>query len=448
MTSKIENVRIGQSWPWWRWGLLFLNLSALALSAYLGWHYLVGGSVIGCGGGSPCDQVLNSRWSSIAGVVPVTGLAAGVYLAMLVAGFFIGPVTEPSVRRLAWRALLIFAGAAAGSAVWFTIVQKFIIGAFCPYCMAVHVTGLLLAALILWQAPRQREAASTKIGPATSASTPAPPRQMAGRLSAVGFSLAGIGLAGIMVICQAIITPPPEYRGGEAKGNLPVIDFRNAPMVGSPQASCIVNLLFDYKCPHCQKLHFMLDEVVRRYHGKLAFVLCPTPLNTRCNPYVPRDVDEFKGSCELAKIALTVWAAKREAFPAFDLWMFSLESGDFWRPRSLDAAKAKAVELVGQAKFDAARLDPWVDHYLQTCIQIYGSTTQGGNNAIPKMVYSSRHGSRWVVPQPNDADELVLILQNSLAVPDPDASVATPPASTAVVNPPFKRNGDSHTQTM
>ena len=90
-----------------------LSALGLALSSYLGWHYLVGGSVIGCGGGSPCDQVLNSRWSVVAGVLPVSGLAAGAYLAMLVASFFVGPATEAPVRRLAWRAMLVLAGAAA-----------------------------------------------------------------------------------------------------------------------------------------------------------------------------------------------------------------------------------------------------------------------------------------------------------------------------------------------
>ena len=392
-----------------------LSALGLVLSAYLSWHYLLGGLVIGCGGGSPCDQVLNSRWSSIAGVLPVSGLAAGAYLAILVASLFIGPATEASVRRMACGAMLILVGAVAGSAVWFIILQKWVIGSFCPYCMATHITGLLLATLVIWQAPKQREDGSSEIAPPKSASSTVASRRANGSLSVIGLASFGVVLAGIMAICQATITPPPEYRAGESKDNLPGIDPRAAPLVGSPNAPYIVNLLFDYKCPHCQQLHLMLDEVVRRYQGKLAFILCPTPLNTQCNPYIPRDVDEFKGSCELAKIALAVWVARREAFPAFDRWLFSFESGDRWEPRSLDAARAKAVELVGHAKFDAAQSDPWINRYLQACIRTYGDTTQGGNTAVPKMVY----GSRWVIPQPNDADELVSILHDSLAVPKP-----------------------------
>jgi hypothetical protein len=339
-----------------------------------------------------------------------TRLAAGAYLAMLLASLFIGPATEAPVRRLVWRAMLVLVGADAGSAVWFTIVQKWIIGAFCPYCMATHITGLLLAALVIWRAPRQFDDESTDVAGRNPA-----PRRVIGPLPAMGLALVGVALAGIMAACQAGFTPPAVYRGGQSEDKLPAIDPRAVPLVGSPDADYVVNLLFDYKCPHCQQMHFMLGEVVRRYRGRLAFALCPAPLNTNCNPYVPRNVDEFKDSCELAKVGLAVWVAKREAFPVFDGWMYSLESGDRWQPRSLDAAKAKAVELVGKARFDAALADPWVSRYMQTSIQIYGHTIQNGNNAVPKLVF----GSHWVIPEPNDADELVFILHESLGVPSP-----------------------------
>ena len=396
--------RFRRSWPWWRWVLTGLSALALALSAYLGWHYLVGGSVIGCGGGSPCDQVLSSRWSAIGGVLPVSGLAAGAYLAMLVASLFIGPATAAPVRRLAWGAMLVLVGAAAGSAVWFTIVQKWVIGAFCPYCMATHITGLLLAALVIWRAPKQFDDDSTDVAltnPAPDATSDAviarrskmsAPRRVIGPLPAIGLALVGLALAGILAACQVGFTPPAVYRGGESQNNLPAIDPHAVPLVGSPDALYVVTLLFDYKCPHCQQMHFMLDEAIRRYGGKLAFALCPAPLNSQCNPYIPRDVDEYKDSCELAKVGLAVWVAKREAFPAFDRWMFSLESGDRWHPRSLDAARAKAVELVGQAKFDAARADPWIDRYMQTSIRIYGDTIQSGNAPSPNW-FSARVGS-------------------------------------------------------
>ncbi|HEY7086747.1 MAG TPA: vitamin K epoxide reductase family protein [Tepidisphaeraceae bacterium] len=363
---------------------------------------MTGGSVIGCSGGSPCDQVLRSPWSSVAGVLPVSGLAAGTYLAMLVAGLFIGPTTTPADRRFAWSAMLVLVGAAAGSAVWFTIVQKWIIGAFCPYCIVTHITGLLLAVLVIWRvcaAPVQETSAGAT-------------RSIIGPLPATGLALVGVSLAGILAACQIVFSSPAAYRGGEALHQQVAIDPSAVPLVGSPNAPYVVTLLFDYKCPHCQQLHFLLDEAIRRYSGKLAFALRPTPLNSQCNPYVPQDVDQFRDSCELAKVGLAVWLAKREAFAAFDRWMFSLESGDRWHPRSIEDARAKAVELVGQAKFDAARADPWVEGYLKACIRTYGDT---GGTAVPKLVF----GSHWVIAQPDDADELVSILHDSLTVPEP-----------------------------
>ena len=234
-------------------------------------------------------------------------------------------------------------------------------------------------------------------------------------LSVMALILSGLILAGILATCQVIFTPSALYRDGASQNNLPAIDYHAVPMVGSPDAPYIVILLFDYQCPHCQKIHFLLDEAIQRYNGKLAFALCPAPLNTECNPYIHQDVDAFKNSCELAKISLAVWIARREAFPAFENWMFTFESGSLWHPRSLEATRAKAIELVGQAKFDTAWSDPWIGRYIQTCIRIYGQTIQGGKSGIPKLVF----GSHWVIPELYNADDLVMILQKSLAVPTP-----------------------------
>jgi uncharacterized membrane protein/protein-disulfide isomerase len=378
-----------------------------------------GGSMVGCGGGSPCDMVLSSRWSTIAGVLPVSGLAGGAYLAMLVAGFFIGPATEAPIRRLAWKALLVLAGSVVGSALWFIFVQKRIIGDFCLYCMSTHVTGLLLAGLVIWRAIKEFNNQSNDVLPTNTGIVKNVPsatqRRNAGFLPIISPALIGLVLAGILAASQVGISSTSVYRNGESQSNLPAIDYHTIPVIGSPDAPYIVNLLFDYECPHCQKLHLMLNEVVHRYSGKLAFALCPTPLNTHCNPYIPRDVDEFKNSCELAKIGLAVWLAKREAFSAFDNWMFTYESGDRWRPRSLESARTKAIELVGKEKFDTALTNPWIEHYMQACIRIYGQTAQNGNGGVPKMIF----GSHWVIPEPRNTDDLVMILQNDLGLPKP-----------------------------
>jgi hypothetical protein len=65
----------------------------------------------------------------------------------------------------------------------------------------------------------------------------------------------------------------------------------------------------------------------------------------------------------------------------------------------------------GTAVDDQAEGQYWVingHHYNSGCCFDYG-------NAVPKLVF----GSRWVIPEVYDADDLVSILQDSLAVPKP-----------------------------
>lgn len=380
--------------------MIVLIMLALILSTIMSWHSLAGGYIAGCGSGSPCDQVLNSRWSMVAGMIPVSGLAVGVYLALLVAIFFIGPDKEMPIRRLAWQMMLVLAGSIAGSAIWFTVLQKWIIGDFCPYCMTLHTIGLLLAVLVIWRAIKEYENHSV--------------RRINPLLSSIGLALVGLILAGILAASQLSFNSKRVYSGGESQENLPAIDYHTIPLVGSPDAPYVVALLFDYQCSHCQKLHFMLNEAIRLYDDNLAFALCPVPLNADCNPYVPRNEDAFRNSCELSRIGLAVWVANHTAFQTFDNWMFIFESGDRWHPRSLETARGKAIELVGQVNLDKALTNPWIDLYLKTSTQIYGQTIKTGKGGIPKMIY----GSRWVIPEPDNANDLVMILQKSLGVPN------------------------------
>lgn len=366
----------------------------------MSWHYLTGGSLAGCGGGSPCEQVLSSRWSVIAGILPVSGLAVGTYLAMFVCSLYIGPASETSIRRLAWCVLLIMSGSITGSALWFIILQKWIIGAFCPYCMTTHLIGLLLSFLIIRKVTLKSEGE--------------PAERLIRPTTVTGLVISGLVLAAIMAVSQISLKPRAAiYEDGESKEIESFIDYSSSPIIGSPDAPYIVTLLFDYQCSHCQKLHFMLEETIRYYNNKLSFILCPAPLSNKCNPYIPIESGTSTNSCDLVRIALAVWFADREAFHSLENWMFTYESGSYWLPRSPEAAREKAIDLVGLEKFEAAFNDPWIDSYLQISTQIYGKTIQNGTGGIPKMIF----GQRWVIPQPYNANDLIKILQESLAVP-------------------------------
>lgn len=391
-----------KNWPGWRLLLTALIMLAIVLSIILSWHYFKGGAMPGCGSGSSCDQVLSSRWSSLAGIIPISGLALGAYLALFVASLNIGASTELSVRRLSWRVMTILGGTITGSAIWFTIIQKWMIGSFCIYCMTTHITGFIISTLIFWRAVKEQETTKNE-------------KRLLRPTRIAVLILAGLMITAVMAMYQFRYTPSAVVQDKDKQEITSDTDYDNSPIIGSADAEYIVTLLFDYQCSHCQKIHFMLNAVVRQYNGKLAFVLRPTPLENSCNPYIPSNKTTFKNSCELAKTGLAVWRAKPEAFSAFENWMFTFDSGNSWHPRSLDAVKAKAAELVGQKKFDAALADPWVDQYLQNSIHMFGQTLQNGRGAIPKMIYNSA----WLIPEPYNAEDLVMILQKSLGVPKP-----------------------------
>lgn len=398
-------------WSPWRILLAGLIIVALAMSAVLSWHYITGGAMAGCGSGSSCSRVLGSRWSALAGIFPVSGMALGVYSAMLAVVFFVGANTENSVRRLAWYAILLLSGSAVGSAIWFTIIQKRFIGEFCPYCTTAHVTGIFIAVLVIWRVFNEFESSSGKITGKTVVRNSR--KRLLSMLQVAVPVFSGLVLAGLMAFVQVRFMPLSANHNGTLQNSQTVIDYHDAPIIGSPDAPHVVVLLFDYQCPHCQTIHFMLADAVRRSEGKLAFLLCPVPLSKECNPYVLDDVEAFRNSCNLAKIGLSVWFANNEAFAEFDDWMFSFESGNRWLPRSVEAARAKAIELVGHYLFDSAWENPQVEQYIQKSVFIYGQTIQGGRSGIPKMIYNSR----WITPEPYNAEELILILQKSLSIP-------------------------------
>lgn len=379
-----------------------LNIFAIVIGILLSWLYFTNGAIPGCGTGSSCDQVLSSRWTSLAGIVPVSGLALGAYLAIFVASLNIRPAIETSIRNLSWNVLLILAGAIIGSAIWFTILQKWILKSFCIYCMTAHITGVLLSASIIWRSTREYETAQKE-------------KLLIKPFRIIVLIFAGMLASGIVAVLQFNDSPIATHQKNDRLNFQHKMDIENAPIIGSPDAAYKVTLLFDYQCSHCQKIHFMLNSVVQQYKGKLAFVLMTSPLENSCNPHISPEKTTFKNSCELSKIGLAVWLANPSVFPEFENWMFTFDTGSTWKPKSIEAAKAKATELLGSEMLETALADRWVSQYLHYGVQLFGQTLQNGKGAIPKMIYNES----WIIPEPYNADDLMTILNKSLRVPKP-----------------------------
>lgn len=367
---------------------MLLGIVALVLSAVMAMHSLRGTALVGCAAGSSCDSVLGSRWSSLMGVIPVAGLAAGVYLAILLCLFF---VRDKEIAPLAWKMLLVFGGAILGSAIWFFILQKWILGQFCKYCLATHSVGIIVTGLLWYQAHRS---CPSKWNPVCGA--------------------AGLLLAAGLAIFQLTTTPKVAYDRGDSPNALPVLKADETPVLGSEDAAYRINLMFDYQCSHCRKIHFAAKDITES-RPDIAFVLVPCPLSYACNPYIPASGrDQFAGSCDLARLALAVWFAEPDKFAEFDEWLFTAEDpAKGWYPRTVEAATLKAAQLLGgeQQLFEAER-NAAVNTVFTKSFELFGRTTMQGKSGIPRLVYQSQ----WIIPEVDDADGLMEILSKEFNI--------------------------------
>ena len=367
---------------------MLLGIVALVLSAVMAMHSLRGTALVGCAAGSSCDSVLGSRWSSLMGVIPVAGLAAGVYLAILLCLFF---VRDKEIAPLAWKMLLVFGGAILGSAIWFFILQKWILGQFCKYCLATHSVGIIVTGLLWYQAHRS---CPSKWNPVCGA--------------------AGLLLAAGLALFQLSTTPKVAYDRGDSANALPVLKADETPVLGSEDAAYRINLMFDYQCSHCRKIHFAAKDITES-RPDIAFVLVPCPLSYACNPYIPASGrDQFAGSCDLARLALAVWFAEPDKFAEFDEWLFTAEDpAKGWYPRTVEAATFKAAQLLGgeQQLFEAER-NAAVNTVFTKSFELFGRTTMQGKSGIPRLVYQSQ----WIIPEVDDADGLMEILSKEFNI--------------------------------
>jgi uncharacterized membrane protein/protein-disulfide isomerase len=351
-----------------------LAISACAVAVYLLQISLANEALpAGCGAGSGCDAVLNSRWSKVFGV-PVSGPAVLVYLSVLVCTFLVGSNISPAKQRIAWSALTFLSFVIAVSAVWFVALQVIVIRAFCPWCFTGHVLGLTVAVIVFWKTPARTAMANGEIDEPTTSLAPR--------------TLVVLRILGVVAVCVLATAQmfdkyrPPNIQRLQAEVNedtgpgpnriISLLDGKlkvephKLPMVGSPDAPKQVILLFDYCCPHCRITHGYVLATRKRYPKQLGVVLLPMPLNSECNPYWEYTEKRFEHACVLARLALAVWKADSSAFPEFDEWLFKPQM-----PRDPVEARQKAEQLVTAAALDAALADPWINDRIRDDAQAY-----------------------------------------------------------------------------
>lgn len=317
-----------------------LTLAGFLLTAYLSLQSLSeSGGAAGCGSGSDCAEVLSSRWSSF-GPVPVALLGMLTYLALLLGlGARFGSKGSSMLGdRLLWVGppVLIVAG------LWFMTLQVAVLDALCPYCMASHAIGLLLAGVLMFGVLRV-----TVINPKP--------------VLFLGFLAGGTLIAGQIAMPPA--EPPVQLAVNpfvDEDGDTVIDDKRylslfggklqfileDVAYIGDPRAEQVVVVLFDYACPHCRSLHGMLEDAVRKDPERFVVVPLPVTIDERHNPYIQSAKATFDDSHERAALSLAVAQIDRNKWKTFDRWLFATDDPSVF-PRPASDVRIKAEQLVG-----------------------------------------------------------------------------------------------------
>jgi uncharacterized membrane protein len=443
--SNSKRTLSAASTSWLTWVRLLLGIAILG-AGYLAWVAVHHGPVAGCGPGSGCDKVLQSRWAYWLNV-PVSIPALLVYLGLLAATVLLQKRSSLDEQRGIWVAIIGLSVIVAGAAAWFVGLQMFVIEAFCKFCLTAHACGFAAAVLCLRHIPLAADAEMPiwssnpeKGGVPRKAIPVLVLTGLAGVLVLVGgqllvqkernlvkvfppLSTNAMRVAAAPALAktnsatrtgQSLVLPNSPNLHLVAPGLLSIyggqllVPLADEPMIGSPGASNVIVNLFDYNCPHCRLLHPILLEAQHRLGDQLGIVCLPMPMDTNCNPFVPAGHPTFTNSCDYARLGLAVWLANRSAYPEFENQM--LLSKD---PLPVDQARAYAAQLVGTNELQSALTNGWIQQQILMACYLHCTNWQAtGGPAMPQLMI----GPVISVGPLNSPNHLLVLLEKYLGI--------------------------------
>ncbi len=417
--------------------LKLFSAVALSISCYLAWVAFSSGNIAGCGSGNvfDCSPILHSRWSTIFGV-PVSLPAAVLYATALAFISVPGSFRGASKWRWAFISFLSFLAGLAG--LWFVGLQAFWLQHFCPYCLAVHMCGLVMMGMIAWKAPTgkiatrrlavgaflcvaafivsqmaidapasyemiEHDSINIEAGPdwekPPSPITPMeenifespaldsnPPDQAVLPLQ-LQMEIAAFIHPTVWLSCQTIgstASKTPQQAAPAKDGrrttkilNSVWLDVAQWPVLGNPDAKFVIVEMLDYTCQHCQVTNGAIRGAKEKYGDQLAVIVLPVPMNLTCNPFIKATAAHHKESCELAKLAIAVWRLEPKQFSACHHWLFESK-------RTYAGALQHAQQIVDEKKLKGELESNLPTQYIDKIVKLYH---RAGAGAIPKLLF-------------------------------------------------------------
>lgn len=348
--------------------------------------------IAGCGGEGACMEVLDSRWSQVWGI-PVTVPGMLVCSWVLIS------------HGMRWRfGLACSLALLAGGALWFTGIQVFLLGRFCPLCCAAHIAAvmaLILGIVLLnrsgtpWRAlrlPLWTGSVATLVFAAAQWWGPSP---VSHRIDAAPTHGAGEGIhaqgRGRKI----------AFAGGNKHFNVTEL-----PRIGPAEAPRVMVEYFDYSCDSCRVMHGFLQILAERHPGKIAILCLPVPFEAACNARMSPADPVHSGACRIARIALAVWRADPRKFQALHDSFFTA------MPANESEAMARASQFISREQLTETLADPWIDDVLRANVEDWAALS-GTSRKMPKLWVKD---NRILHGLPSGKEDFLQVLQDELGL--------------------------------
>ena len=371
--------------------------TALILSFYLAWQSAAGKALPGCGPGSGCGQILQSRWSVI-GNVPVSLLGAAAYGCL----FFFTFRRTPLPR---WQGSLekMLSVVVLGGAIWFVMVQAFILKAFCPWCCTAHLlAGTGVVALWISRPKVVEKDPSAQLGVIELAV----PLAAVAALALLQSQVPEVERLQEKSLSKSIIASPGTlslYNGRM------VLDPADLPSIGLPNSTVTAVALTDFTCPHCRELHQTLTRLTAERPGQLQTILLPASFDPEAR--------------QLHRIMLSLWRIKPDAY---HMVSGNLADG-LINPTVKDVLAAVQKQVDGKFYELAWAQSDWVQDTLRKGEELMAlNGKEAGSSTLPQLLIRDR-----LLTGTPHFETLVALLDGAPApaTAPPTASPAVPPTA-------------------
>lgn len=315
-------------------GTIFLLL-ALAASVILALDHFDLSRAPGCGPRSGCDQATRGPWGKIPGLNWPVSLIAVAFFTALLAGW----VSARGVTTLAFRGFAIIG--ALGSLFFLSIML--INGYVCQYCLAAHLANFAFVAVALWS-PRVHAEVAPRAQKREFVSAIAAFALATAALAVVNWQTADIrqkrNEADLSQSVGEIIIKSSDARSsGAASGaaedgeddqsalgvHAPPGGFTGRWRLGPENAPIRLVIFMDFQCEDCYDIEMQVRQIMERRQD-VSVSAKHFPMNTACNPYMPRTL--HANACWAARASEAAGILRgNEGFWQMHHWLFDRRGG-------------------------------------------------------------------------------------------------------------------------